>query len=125
QLDGDLLIAHAGVADAAVVSADDAAVGGELLEENRVPVGLGARVSVDQKQRLADPELAPAQLRAAGRRLRGPLLHRRSIPDRRWSRGGRYARLMRLGEIGPGPLLPPAGTTGQLIVRRVRGIALE
>ena len=32
---------------------------------------------------------------------------------------------MRLGEIGPGPLLPPAGTTGQLIVRRVRGIALE
>jgi len=32
---------------------------------------------------------------------------------------------MRLGEIGPGPLLPPAGTGGERFVRRVRGIALE
>lgn len=32
---------------------------------------------------------------------------------------------MRLGEIGAGPLLPPAGTTSQRLIRRTRGVLLE
>jgi 1-acyl-sn-glycerol-3-phosphate acyltransferase len=32
---------------------------------------------------------------------------------------------MRLGEIGAGPLLPPAGSRGKLILRRVRGVGIE
>ena len=32
---------------------------------------------------------------------------------------------MRVGEIGAGPLLPPAGSSGKRLVRRTRGVALE